>query len=136
MQEHFLFDDDDKRQVGKTCDALRAEDKRLKFKWMWTKDCKRSMGPDSNTKAGQKRSPGQCSEAILENGWSLEATFWHTEYAANVELHRRPFASYHVDYDKGTKENLSLLTRLDAQLKAEQLFEELGKDILNQCKNV
>ncbi len=134
MQDDFLFDGDDKRQVGKTCDALRAKDKHLKFKWMWTKDCENSGGPDKNTKEGQKRSPSQCSEAILENGWSLEATFWHTEYAANVERHRRPLSSYRVDYDSGTREKPPLLTRLDAQLKAEQLFEDLGKDIIRQCE--
>ncbi len=134
MQDHFLFDDGDPKQRGKGCDVLCRDDKRLKFKWMWNRDCENSGGPDSNTKAGQKRSPGQCSEAILENGWSLEATFWHTEYAANVERSRRPIASYCVNYDSGTKGKPPLLTRLDAQLKAEQLFEELGKDILEQCK--
>ncbi len=133
MQDHFLFDDEDPEQRGEGCDALCPKDKRLKFKWMWTKDCCNSGGPSRHTKAGQKRPPGQCSEAALKNGWKLEATFRHTDYDADVELYGEGVAGYHVNHADGTKKKPPLLTRLDAQLKAEQLFEELGQDIMRQC---
>lgn len=134
MQDHFLFDDNDSKQRGKDCDALCSEDKRLKFKWLWTEDCYRSGGPSAETAAGLKRSPGQCSEAILKNGWRLEVTFWHTDYDAEVGRYGRVVESYHIHYDEGTKKEPVLITRLNAQLKAEQLFEGLGQDILRQCR--
>ena len=136
MQNHFLFDSDDPKQRGFGCDALVHKDKRLKFKWMWTKDCCNSGGPSFKTKVGQKRSPGQCSEANLKNGWSLEATFWHCDYEAEVNHYDSAVVSYHIRYDEETKTESPLLTRIDAQLKAEQLFEEMGIDILEQIDQV
>jgi len=133
MQDHFLFDDNDPKQRGKSCDALCPEDKMLKFKWRWITEKELSWYPNDPRNKSKKRRPCQCSEAILENGWRLEATFWHTDYATDVERYGNTVINYHRNYDEGTKENPPLLTRLDAQLKAEQLFEELGKDILRQC---
>lgn len=133
MQDDFLFDDEDPTQCGKGCDALCADSKRLRFKWQWITESGLTWVLNDPRNKSKKRRPCQCSEAILKNGWKLEATFWHTEYGANTERYGDSIVRYHVNHDDGTKKNPPLLTRLDAQLKAEQLFEELGRDILNQC---
>ena len=126
MQDHFLFDDDDPKQRGKGCDALCANDPRLKFKWVWPQSF-RWLGGDQYAKKPDKiPQPGQLSETALENGWCLRAVFWHSDYEAEVERHGNNVESYHVGHDKATKGRPALLTRLDAQLKAEELFMELG----------
>ena len=126
MQEHFLFDDDDPKQRGYGCDALRPKDERLKFKWQWIQQ-RRLCG-----RKGKDRKPCQCSEAVLKDGWVLETTFWHTEYEAEVNRHGERVVSYCIRHDEVTKAEPALITRIDAQLKAEQLFEEIGINILEQ----
>ncbi len=125
MQDDFLFDDDDPKQRGVGCDALCADDKRLKFKWTWH--------PFGRGKG--KVEPGQCSIANLENGWNLEATFWHTNYSVSVDMGSDPVETYRADINDRFAEGPVLVTRLDAQLKAEELFVNLGKDIVRQCES-
>ena len=120
MQDHFLFNDSDQKQRGNGCDALCADDPRLKFKWMWTEG-----------RQG-KRTPRQVSEAVLENGWSLKAIFWQFGYEARVERYGDSIESFMDRWGTGPR----LVTRLDAQLKAEELFEQIGHDILAQCEGV
>ena len=136
MQDHFLFDDDDPKQRGFGCDALQPKDERLKFKWQWIQERRLSWSRGDHRKKSNKRSPCQCSEAVLKNGWVLETTFWHTEYEASVEHYDETVVSYRTRYDEETKSEPPLLTRIDAQLKAEQLFEEMGIDILEQIDQV
>lgn len=117
MQDHFLFDDDDPKQRGKGCDALCRQDPRLKFDWKWMDHSARGKGV-----------PCQISEAKLRDGWTLRAIFWHTQYEASVERHRETVANFetHFDYEPEKR----LLTRLDAQLKSEELFHQTGLNIL------
>ncbi len=130
MQDHFLFDDSDPKQRGHGCDSLSSKDKRLKFKWQWIHRNRLSgVG-----KSDKRRLPCQCSEAVLKNGWLLEATFWHCDYEAEIQYYGNMVLSYHIRYDEKIKGEPPLFTRLDAQLKAEQLFEELGLDILDQVE--
>ena len=79
--------------------------------------------------------PGKCCicGAELENGWSLQTVFWHTCYEARVECDGDQVVSYNIGVDESTEERPALLTRIDAQLKAEELFEELARDLIRQC---
>lgn len=137
MQEHFLFDDGDPRRRGKGCDALHFSDTRLKFKfkWKWPADYKWMAGERYEKK--KSRTPCQISEAVLKDGWKLEAVFWYTNYEAVVNRYGNQVCSYGnfdgKELEELTKKGKVLLTRLDAQLKAEELFEQLGHDILKQC---
>lgn len=122
MQDGFLFNDDDPKQRGVGCDALCPDDKRLKFKWTWNP----FLGKDK---------PSQVSEVKLENNWELEVTFWHKYYEACVNCRGELIKTYRVEIDdEFFKGWIPLLTRLDAQLKAEEMFIELGEDIVRQCK--
>lgn len=146
MQEHFLFDDEDPKQRGRGCDALQAEDAHLKFHWRWPLRTSERLSSSrkivKRIENGthifgrqylQERAPCQISEAVLENGWCLETVFWHFDYEARVERYGEKVASYHIVHWRDERENpLALLTRLDAQLKAEELFEQLDRDILDQ----
>ncbi len=120
MQDGFLFDSDDPKQRGVGCDSLCADDKRLKFKWAW------------NPFHG-KGIPCQCSDAELENGWSFQAVFWHKRYEARVKRYGHHVGTYDIRSDESTPESPTLLTRIDAQLKAEELFKKIGEDIVRQC---
>ncbi len=127
MQDGFLFDDGDPKQRGHGCDVLNPKDRRLKFKWQWVRRNRLSGVSRSDT----RRLPCQCSEAVLKNGWTLEATFWHTDYEAEVNRHDRSISSYHIRLRDEIPGSI-LVTRIDAQIKAEELFEELGISILEQ----
>jgi len=136
MQEGFLFDCEDDKQCGIGCDALYPKDKRLKFKWKWPLGYK-WLGGEKHSKKETIIMGGK-SEADLKNGWSLEVQFWHLDYEATVERYGNTVASFgcfcsREDVEKAKKKGIALLTRLDAQIKAEELFESLGIDIINQC---
>ncbi len=90
MQDGFLFDSDKQRGVG--CDALCADDSRLKCKWIWNP-------------YGKRQAPIQNSYAELENSWSLKVTFWHSHYEASVQHGGDSHTSYDIrgkefNYDK------------------------------------
>jgi len=55
-------------------------------------------------------------------------------YEARVSKNGEHISSYMLEPDEATKKDLALLTRLDAQLMAEKLFEELGRDIIKQVE--
>ena len=96
-------------QRGKGYDALCRQDPRLKFDWKWMDHSARGEGV-----------PCQISEAKLKDGWKLRAIFWHTQYEASVERYGETV----TNFEKG------LLTRLDAQLKSEELFYQMGLNII------
>lgn len=136
MQDHFLFNDSDPKQRGQGCDALCTDNPSLKFRWRWTAWRNyRYVIIDGKKKRIENRAPSQISEARLKDGWILRAVFWHSCYGTEVNRYDERVAHYNIEWNQGTKENPPLLTRLNAQLKAEELFEELGKDILDQCLN-
>jgi hypothetical protein len=136
MQDDFLFDDENEKQRGFGVDNLCDDDPRLRFKWEWPSTFKHISGKKYESK--QSKKPQQVSKAKLQNGWELEAIFWHLDYEARVNRygesvdHFGCFAS-RKEVGKMKKRGLALLTRLDAQLKAEELFKELERDILKQC---
>ncbi|MEK0337681.1 MAG: hypothetical protein QQN41_09650, partial [Nitrosopumilus sp.] len=82
---------------------LCPKDKRLKFKWQWIRQGRLSRSRRDPRRGSYKRKPCQCSEAVLKNGWTLEAVFWHCDYGANVDYYENTTKSYRVHYDEGTK---------------------------------
>lgn len=125
----------EKGQRGKGCDALILKDKRLRFKWRWITESRLSWYPNDPRNKSKKRRPCQCSEAVLKNGWILEVTYWYDYYQAEVRRRTAEATPVVVESygNMGRAKNKLLLTRLDAQLKAEQLFEKLGIDISTQA---
>ena len=110
QQESFLFDSDDPKQTGKGVDKLRRPQDCLKADWKWCRG-KGARMPHTN-----RRCVGQVSETrIGKNGEILlEAIFWHTHYEARVTW----LSEHLINYDEKTS---PLLTRIDAQKKAEHL---------------
>ncbi len=111
------------QEVGKGCDRICSKNKRLKFRWKW----------DYHWAKDKDRKPCQLSSAVLQNGWRLEAIEWFDFYEASVSRYDNGVANYRVDAEEATPDRPVLVTRLDAQLKAEELFEQIGKDIIGQC---
>lgn len=134
MQEHFLFDDEDPKQVGKGCDSLRRSDKRLRFNWNWPLRYKWAGG-ETHAKTKTRFAGGE-SSVELKNGWRLCVGFHYSEYSVEIERYGEQVDEYHVRYDCKSKKNKPLFTRLDAQLKAEELFGDLGADIMRQFADV
>ena len=117
MQDNFLFDDADPKQCGHGVDALRQKGDKLKAHWQWTRGRGARM-PDTN-----RRCIGQTSEAEIGEGIVLRAVFWHTYYEAEVYWFNNDVASYAIDLKDDTGK-LMLLTRVDAQRKAEKLARQ------------
>ncbi len=125
----------EREQRGKGCDALCPKDERLKFKWRWIPEERLSWVRGDLRNKSKKRRPCQCSEAVLKNGWIVRVSYWYNHYEAIVERSTGEAMPVVVESygDMGKAKNKLLCTRLDAQLKAEQMFEELGRDILIQA---
>lgn len=146
MRSQWLFDDDNAKERGVGCDAICNKNPQLIFKWKWTitrgryaKSRKLVKYVVNGNHIFQRRRiivhvPCQTSHAKLKNGWTLKALFWHTMYEARVSKNGEHISSYMLEPDEATKKDLALLTRLDAQLMAEKLFEELGRDIIKQVE--
>ena len=134
MQDDALFNGSDPKQRGHGCDELCPKDKRLKFKWRWIEEGRLTWFTGDPRNESKKRRPGQVSEAILQDDWVLQAVFWHTEYEAEVRRDNETVYSYHVSPGEETHGNTPLFSRIDAQIKAEELFEEMAKGILRQCE--
>lgn len=103
----------DERYPRNYGDDLLSTDKRLRFKWRWS----RSASQFSREEL-KKWTHFQVSECILpDNLWKLEAVLWHSGgsvvYEARVNYGSNRIAS---------KEKFK--TRLDAQIGAEKLFED------------
>lgn len=127
MQDGFLFDDNDPRQRGKGVDRKGTKKDGLKLKWSWTRVCERSWFPGSKELKDNRRTPGQV--CFAEYGDFLcKVIFWHTHYEARIE-HCGELLLYH-DKDTGdSKKGEVLVTRLQAQLKAEQLLVDFYKEL-------
>lgn len=117
MQDDFLFDSADPKERGVGCDAICSDDKRLKYKWEW-----------------HGNSPCQLTVAKLGRNWELRTVFWHTDYEARVEFGDEFIKRYHGVVGDEFSDREVLVTRLDAQLKAEQLFGELVKELTDILK--
>jgi len=114
MQDHFLFDDADPKQRGKGCDRLGTKkDDHLAVKWTWDKN-------------GKKGKPRQCCYAALGKGWALEVIFWHSCYEAGVTFCGDSMITHNID--RGGR-GVILVTRVQAQLKAEQLLLDLWDEL-------
>lgn len=113
MQDSFLFDSDDPKQIGHGVDILRQDGDGLKADWKWTR------GRGARMPATNKRCVGQISEAQVSENIQLEAVFWHNYYEARVIWGNDTIATYADD-----EEGQPLLTRIEAQRKAENLARE------------
>ena len=120
MQDHFLFDDDDYKQRGIGCDKLGTKKDGLKFKWSWERK--------------GKGKPNQCCYAEVTRLWGLEVIFWHCEYEAGVRHCDDMIVHWHKHYDD-TYPGKVLVSRLQAQLKAEQLMLEICSEINSVLKS-
>lgn len=125
MQDHFLFDDNDARQRGKGCDKLGHRGDGLALIWTWER-------------YGKKGKPSQTCYAEIGKGWCLKVIFWHTNYEARVEHVDSGIRNYNVDVGDDKRRGKILVTRLQAQLKAEELVIEVWKelDVLIQKKGI
>lgn len=112
MQDNFLFDSADPKERGVGCDAICSDDKQLKYKWEW-----------------YGNSPCQLTSAKLGCDWELQTIFWHTDYEAEVNFGDKTIKRYYGRFNDEFSDGEVLVTRLDAQLKAEQLFGELVKEL-------
>ncbi len=121
MQDGFLFDDDDPKQIGHGIDALHQNGDGLKMDWKWTRGRGAQM-PETN-----RRCVGQTSEAEVGDNILLRAIFWHSYYEAEVYWINNEIASYAVS-PRDDDGELPLLTRVDAQRKAEKLARQFVKD--------
>ncbi len=109
MRDGFLFDDGDKKQRGKGCDRLGTKRDGLKLKWQWS------------GRTGRKRLP--CQTCVADVGeFCLEAIFWHTDYEAMLSFVAHRLVSHHGKSFGDSYRGEVLVTRLQAQLKAEELF--------------
>ena len=128
MQDHFLFNSDDRKQCGVGCDRLGRMKDGLKYMWTW-----------SDGLVGIK-SAGQCCQVILPRPkiypvgtrtlsvlpLVLQVTFWHSEYEAAVQTDGRSLLPYCIS---NNDESGQLVTRLEAQFKAEELLRLFKKYI-------
>ena len=126
MQDHFLFNSEDREQCGVGCDRLGRMKDGLKYMWTW-----------SDGLVGIK-SAGQCCEVVLPRPKAypvgkrtltvlpsaLSVVFWHDEYEASVKTNGRSLMSYVVN---NKEESGQLVTRLEAQFKAEELLQLFKK---------
>ncbi len=119
MQDGFLFDDDDPKQLGHGVDVLRCDADGLKADWKWTRGRGAGM-PETN-----RRCVGQTSEAEIGRHITLEAIFWHSYYEAQVHWLDNVVASY--GFEEKDAGNSPLLTRIAAQRKAEKLARQFVK---------
>lgn len=117
MQDGFLFDDNDPKQRGHGVDALRENDDGLKADWKWTRGRGAGM-PDTN-----RRCIGQTSEAEVGENIVLCVVFWHSYYEAEVYWYDNCVIDYDIDPRDGDNSS-ALLTRIDAQRKAEELTRQ------------
>lgn len=121
MRDDFLFDDADSKQRGIGCDRKGGKKDGLALRWTWEK-------------YGKKGEPSQTCYASLGEGWLLVAIFWHTNYEAGVEYYGNHIINYSKDIHDDSYKGEVIVTRVEAQLKAEQLvldvWKELG-DLLN-----
>ena len=118
MQDGFLFNDEDPKKRGKGCDTLGTKKDGLKLSWNW------GMYKKENK-------PGQVCFAKLGH-FCLEAVFWHTDYEAQINYVSDMLVSYQKrksdTCNPPTKKEPILVTRLQAQLKAEQLLINFFND--------
>jgi len=128
MQDGFLFDDNDPKKVGRGIDALRKDGDKLKAKWKWTRG-RGAMMPHT-----ERRCAGQVSEAEIGEHIVLEAVFWHTRYEARVSWLENEVIYYDIDPEDHPNE-MALLTRVDAQRKAEKLGREFIKAFTKELKD-
>ncbi|MCH7759847.1 hypothetical protein IIA15_00375 [candidate division TA06 bacterium] len=124
----FLFDDTKSSQRGKGCDRLGSKEDGLKWDWKW------------GTKEEGRKTPGQICSAYLpfpikfkvgkgsvENcKFFLRVVFWHTEYEASLEMGDHGLLSYTSSDEKSAR----LITRVDAQRKAEELLNIFYKGVI------
>ena len=129
MQEGFLFDDNDPKQLGHGVDVLHQNGDGLKADWKWTRGRGAGM-PDTN-----RRCVGQTSEAEIGGNILLQAIFWHSYYEAEVYWINNEIASYAID-PRDNDDRPPLLTRVDAQRKAEELARQFVKDFSQELTTV
>lgn len=128
MQDHFLFDSDDPKQRGKGCDRLGSKKDGLALRWYWGRVCDRSWSRGDKNLEDKRRTPGQCCYAELGKGWSLVVTYWHSNYEAATRYNGDDVRNFNKD--RGDKyPGAMLVTRLQAQLKAEQLTVDVWKEL-------
>ena len=120
MQDGFIFDGDDPKQRGHGVDSLRQEGDKLKANWQWTRGRGARM-PDTN-----RCCVGQTSEAEIGENILLKAIFWHSYYEARVSWCDDSVISYDVS-PRDNDDRSPLLTRVDAQRKAEKLARQFVK---------
>jgi hypothetical protein len=121
MQDGFLFDDRDSKQRGYGVDALHQDDDGLKAHWQWTR------GRGAGMSKTNRRCVGQVSEAEVGDKILLRVIFWHRYYEIEMYWVDACIESYCVDPSDGSKEK-ALLTRVDAQRKAERMTRAFVKD--------
>lgn len=129
MRDDFLFNDSDLRQRGKGCDRKGTKKDGLRLKWQWTRVCERSWPAGSKERKDKRRTPGQVCFAKIGR-FTVEAIFWHTEYEAllgYLNYGRETLRTYKKRAED--KDGEVLVTRLQAQLKAEQLLVEFYKEL-------
>lgn len=116
---------------GKGEDRLGTAKDGLKAPWRWSRRPSRTSDD-----APWRRRIGQCCEAILgdtlEDGdVMLQVTFWHTHYEAVLEINGEHITEYGPwpDDEIDAMYGKPLLTRLDAQKKAEKLGRKFTKEL-------
>ncbi len=128
MQDRFLFDDGDPKQRGAGCDRLGTKKDGLALRWIWGRVCDRSWPRGSKELKDTRRTPGQSCYASLGKGWELSAIFWHTDYEAVVRHYDNRITSWNKSVGDDYVGEV-LVTRLAAQLKAEQLLIDVWKEL-------
>lgn len=115
MQDHFLFDSDKKKLRGIGCDTMGDEKNGLALHWTWDKYSK-------------KGKPSQCCYAEVGEGWRVSVIFWHSNYEARVEHVGDQILNYSKDVGDDYEGDI-LVTRIQAQLKAEQLVIDIWQEL-------
>lgn len=126
-QNAFLFDDDDKSQRGKGCDRLGTKKDGLNWKWKWG-TCEESTGIPSQSCTAYLPFPIKVKVGkggIISCKFSLKVIFWHTEYEASLDMGDHNLLSYTSD-----EVAARLITRIDAQRKAEELMNIFYKGVM------
>lgn len=113
---------------GKGADRLGSAKDGLKASWRW------SMRHSKTGGWSRRRRIGQCCEAKLgdtpEHGdVMLYAVFWSHHYHASLEINGEPVIEYHIWPDEDVDDGEPLMTRLDAQKKAEKMGREFTKEL-------
>lgn len=114
---------------GKGVDRLGKVKDGLKAPWRWSKHPpkKANFGPWT-------RRIGQCCEAKLgdtpEDGdVMLQVVFWSSHYEARLEINDEFITGYGPWPDDDFDDGQPLLTRLDAQKKAEKIGREFTRGL-------